>query len=58
VLRHAWSVRFIAIAGLLSGIEAALPMFGFQPSPWLSGVTLLVVTAAFVARIIVQRNLK
>ena len=58
VLRHAWSIRLIAVAGLLTGIEAALPLFGFPASPWLAGTTLLVVTAAFIARLIAQGKLK
>jgi hypothetical protein len=31
VLRHAWSVRLIVIAGILSGIEAVLPLIDAFP---------------------------
>jgi hypothetical protein len=60
VLRHAWSVRLILIAGLLSGIEAALPLVGdFIPIPpaVLASATLIVVAAAFVSRLIAQERI-
>ena len=59
VLRHAWSVRLILLAGLLSGIEAALPLIGgFIPIPpaAFAGATLIVVAAAFVSRLIAQEK--
>jgi hypothetical protein len=60
VLRHAWSVRLILIAGLLSGIEAALPLIGdFIPIPpaVLASAMLIVVAAAFVSRLIAQEKI-
>lgn len=59
VLRKAWSLRLMFAAAVLSAIEVALPFF--QPDlprglfALLSAVT---VGAAFVARLVAQRNLK
>ncbi|HEX5940497.1 MAG TPA: hypothetical protein VFZ12_09065, partial [Dehalococcoidia bacterium] len=59
VLRKAWSVRLIALAGLLSGFEVALPFLeGWLPVPTgtfaaLSGIT---TAAAFYARLVAQKG--
>ena len=61
VLRHAWSVRLILIAALLSGIEVALPMVGgLLPIPMglFALLSFLVTVAAFVARLLVQPKMK
>ena len=60
VLRKAWSVRLMLLAGLLSGLEAALSLAGnilpIEPGAFalLSGLT---VAAAFVTRILAQKEL-
>lgn len=60
VLKRAWSIRLMVIAGLLSGVEIALPLLdGFLDVPRglfaaLSGV---VTAAAFVARLIAQEGI-
>lgn len=60
VLRYAWSIRLLILAGILSGLEVALPLIdGLIPIPQgvfaaLSGLT---VAGAFVARLIAQRNI-
>ncbi len=60
VLRRAWSVRLMLLAGLLSGLEVALPLFG-ERLPVAPGVLAalsgLVVAAAFIARLIVQKGI-
>lgn len=58
VVRKAWSVRFIIMAGLLSGVETILPFFShaFQPGVF-AGLSFVAVAAAFVARIVVQKDL-
>jgi hypothetical protein len=61
VLSHAWSIRLIVIAGVLSGMEAALPLFGdLLPIPprVLAGGTFVVVATAFVARLVAQEKVK
>lgn len=58
VVRRAWSVRLIVLAAMLTGIEILLPL-----QPWISippGVfailSFLVTVAAFVARLVVQKD--
>lgn len=60
VLRHAWSVRLMLLAAVLSGVEVALPLL----EPWLSipgwafgaaaGVSAM---AAFIARFVAQQKI-
>ncbi|WP_242220097.1 hypothetical protein [Shinella zoogloeoides] len=60
VLRYAWSIRLIALAGILSGIEVALPLAGDVlpiPTGLFAGLSLLVTAAAFVARIVAQKGI-
>lgn len=60
VLRCAWSVRLMILAGLLSGIEAILPLLdGVLPIPpgIFAGLTLITVAAAFIARLVAQKGL-
>lgn len=58
VLLRAWSVRFMALAAILSGAEVAL---AFWVPPWPSGVLAalsgVVTAAALVARFMVQKNM-
>lgn len=59
VLQRAWSIRLMIIAGLLSGLEFAIPYLdGYVDIPprlfaALSGLT---VAAAFVARLVAQKG--
>lgn len=59
VLKRAWSIRLIAIAGLLSGAEAILPLFTDNP-PVARGafaaVSLVVTAGAFVSRLLAQKE--
>lgn len=61
ILRHAWSVRLMIVAALLSGAEVALPLLNgllpIRPGVFalLSG---LVVAGAFVARIVAQKRIR
>jgi hypothetical protein len=60
VLRRAWSVRLMLLAGLLSGAEVALPLLdGILPIPpgVFAALTFITVGAAFVARLVVQKGL-
>jgi hypothetical protein len=60
VLRKAWSIRLILLAGLLSGLEAVLPYIGALPIP--SGVfallSMFVIAASFAARLMAQKDIK
>jgi hypothetical protein len=55
VLKRSWSVRFIAIAALLSGFEVLLPLLSdFIPRGVFAVLSFLTTVAAFVARLVVQ----
>ncbi|TPL42632.1 MULTISPECIES: hypothetical protein [unclassified Mesorhizobium] len=58
-LRHAWSVRFIALAAVLAGMEAMLPYLPafLTLSPQVMGVlTGLVVAGAFISNVFVSQK--
>lgn len=57
ILRKAWSIRFLAMAGILSGIEVILPLFHDDiPKNIFAALSLVCVTAAFIARLVAQRD--
>ncbi|MDR3473313.1 MAG: hypothetical protein P4M09_16765 [Devosia sp.] len=62
VLRHAWSVRLMLLAGLLSAAEAALGFIDPYGLPIPHGLFAVLAGltsgAAFVARLIAQEKLK
>jgi uncharacterized protein (DUF58 family) len=61
VLRYGWSVRLIALAAVLTGLEAILP-FAPQLLPawfrveWLAALQFLIVMSALIARFVAQRK--
>lgn len=59
VLKKAWSVRLILVAGLLSGLEVVLPFFVSNvPRGLFAVLTMVTTTGAFFARFIVQKELQ
>lgn len=60
VLRHAWSVRLIVLAGVLTGCEAILPvvpnLVQVQPGVF-AALTFAVVMLALVSRFIAQQKI-
>lgn len=59
IVKHAWSVRLIILAGLLTGLEAVvpdLPTFLNLTDRQFSALNFAVVTGAFVARLVVQKK--
>jgi hypothetical protein len=59
VLRYAWSLRLIVLAGLLSGIELAIAVFIDNPPIPRGLFALLIVivsVAAAIARFVAQRK--
>lgn len=57
ILRYAWSIRLIIVAGLLSGAEVALPLIqSVLPVPpgIFAGLSFAATAGAFVARIVAQ----
>jgi hypothetical protein len=58
ILRKAWSIRFIVLAGILSGIEVILPFFADSiPRGIFALMSFMAVSAAFVSRIVAQKNI-
>ena len=58
VLRKAWSVRLILLAGLLTGVEVVLPLLGDAypiPTGLFAALSLIVTMAAFVMRLVSQK---
>jgi hypothetical protein len=58
ILRKAWSIRFIILAGILSGVEVILPFFSDAiPRGPFAALSFAAVAAAFVARIVAQKDI-
>lgn len=62
ILLRAWSIKFIILAGIFTGLEAAVSFF---PSmfPWIGSgymalMTGFICVAAFVSRIVAQKGLE
>jgi hypothetical protein len=59
VLKKAWSMRLMLLAGLLSGCEAVLPMFSDSiPRGVFAMLTMLVIPLAMLARVIAQKEMR
>lgn len=58
ILKKAWSVRLMILAAVLTGAEAIMPyVLDVRPSPWMAVLTFAVIGAAFIARIVAQKDL-
>ena len=60
ILRRAWSLKFMAIAAILTGCEAVVMVTGIDWIPLPHGARLgllfVVIAAAFVARLVAQKD--
>jgi len=59
VLRHAWSIRLMLVAALLSGLDAAQPLVaGLVPIPPMvfAALAALISAGAFAARLVAQEQ--
>lgn len=57
ILKKAWSIRFIVLAGILSGIEVILPFFADSiPRGTFAILSFLAVGGAFISRIVAQKD--
>lgn len=57
VLKSAWSIKLMAVAGILSGLEAALPILDDAihiPRGLFAILSFIAVTGAAIARLVVQ----
>ena len=58
ILRKAWSIRFIILAGALTGLEVALPLFGdAMPRGVFAGLSVVASIAALGARVTAQKGM-
>lgn len=58
ILRKAWSIRLMLLAGLLTGCEAILPLYAdVLPRGLFALLTMLVIVAAMAARLVAQRDI-
>jgi len=58
ILRRSWSLRFIVIAGILSGCEVALPFVGDRfDAGTFAGLSAAFTCAAFIARLVAQKDI-
>lgn len=58
VLKWAWSVRLMLLAGVFSGLEQAVPLLdGYLPHGVFAALSGVSVGAAFVARMLYQEEL-
>lgn len=58
IIRKAWSIKLMVLAGILSGFEVILPFFSDHlPRGFFASLSFLVVSAAFVARLVAQKEM-
>jgi len=59
IIKKAWSIRLMLIAGLLTGAEMILPIFSDAiPSKLFAILTFVLVAAALVARLMAQNEIE
>lgn len=57
IVKKAWSVKFMIIAGVLSAVEVILPFFEDRfPRGLFAALSGISVGAAFVARLVAQKD--
>lgn len=57
ILRRAWSIRLMLLAGVLSGCEVILPLFtDAMPRSLFAVLSMLAVSGAFVSRLVAQKD--
>lgn len=58
ILRKAWSIRLMIMAGVLSGVEVILPLYSDSlPRGLFAVLSMLAIGGAFVARLVAQKGL-
>lgn len=57
IVRKAWSIRLMVLAGLLSAAEVILPMFSDQfPRNVFAVLSLIAIAGGFVTRLMAQKE--
>ena len=58
ILRKAWSIRLMLLAGLLSAAEVVLPLFAADlPRGMFAVLSMMTISGAFVTRIMAQKDM-
>lgn len=58
ILKKAWSIRLMLLAGVLTGVEVVLPFFSHAlPHGVFAALSGVTVGAALVARLVAQKDL-
>ena len=58
IAKRSWSLRFVVLAGILSGLEVILPFFSDEiPRNLFAVLSFVAVSAAFVARLVAQKGI-
>lgn len=58
ILRKAWSIRLMLLAGLLTGCEAILPLYQEAiPRGTFAVLSMLAITGGLIARIVAQKDI-
>jgi hypothetical protein len=59
IVRKAWSIKFIILAGLLSATEVVLPLFfDYFDRGTFAALSFIAVSAAFISRLIAQKGIQ
>ena len=59
ILKKAWSIRLMVLAGVLSAVEVVLPLFADSiPRGTFAALSGVTVAGAFVARLIAQQDIE
>jgi hypothetical protein len=59
IVKKAWSIKFIILAGLLSAAEVILPLFfDYFDRGTFAVLSFIAVSGAFVSRIIAQKDIE
>lgn len=57
ILRRAWSIRFMILAGLLTGLEVVVPLLaGSMPHGMFAALAGISTCAALIARLVAQKS--
>lgn len=57
IVRKAWSIRLMVLAGLLTGLEVVVPMLaGLMPHGVFAALAGLSTCAALIARLVAQKS--
>ena len=59
IVKKAWSIKFIILAGLLSALEVILPLFfDYFDRGTFAILSFIAVSGAFISRIVAQKDIE